>query len=114
LAEIGNSFDFCFVFDLLFNSSACSAKREKKLLFFSKTHSTKKWPKVGQFILSISDFGQKLRPKEEPVPSSHDKLNTRTNILFQNFLNNLDFLAMLGEEEEFRVKVTGGSQGGRE
>lgn len=51
---------------------------------------------MGQFILSISDFGQKLRPKEEPVPSSHDKLNTRTNILFQNFLNNLDFFGDVG------------------
>lgn len=92
-----------------------AVQRERKnYYFFRKPIRQKKWPKVGQFILSISDFGQKLRPKEEPVPSSHDKLNTRTNILFQNFLNDLDFLAMLGEEEEFRVKVTGGSQGGRE
>jgi hypothetical protein len=31
------------------------------------------------FFFSYFQFPSRLRPKEEPVPSSRDKLNTRTN-----------------------------------
>jgi len=78
---------------VLFVSVQC--KEREKILFFFCIFFQKpitRQQKTGQmwinFFLSIFDFRQKLRPKEEPVPSSRDKLNTRTNNFFsETFLN---------------------------